>query len=249
MNYQDQLSLQVTNSKIPTASTFLTGLYGELAKELSPTGLYLEIGAGAGISSSFLHEFQVTRTDILPWGDGLVIGGINAEDIPFEDASYNGVFGMDMLHHMEYPLRVIKECLRLVEKDGKIVFIEPYVSLFSYAIYRLFHTEKTSLFKVITPNTAAIGRSPEDGDQRICQAIFLSRSGKSALEQVFGRDLEVQTRFIHPLSFFMTGGLSRPLKTNPQMIRAIQKIERNLPRWLLRLSASRIVVVITKNSA
>jgi hypothetical protein len=44
----------------------------------------------------------------------------------------------------------------------------------------------------------------------------------------------------------MTGGLSRPLKTNPQIIRAILKLERSMPRWLLKLSASRIIVVIKK---
>lgn len=245
MNYQEQLQLQVDNAKNPTVREFLVGLYSELTRELDFHKKYLEIGAGAGISSIFLEEYQVTRTDILPWGNGLVLGGINAEEIPHDNESFDGVFGMDMLHHMQFPYRVIKECVRVTNKDGKVVFVEPYVSFFSYPIYRLFHSEKTSLIKYVSPCKPAIGSNPEDGDQRICQAIFLSRRGRLNLERETGLKLTIKKHFIHPISFFSTGGLTKPLKTNPLLVRKILAIEARLPQWLLRLIASRIVIVLS----
>lgn len=245
MNYQDELKSQVKNAKSPTAREFLIGLYSELTKELNKSEKYLEIGAGAGISSMFLENYNVTRTDILPWGDGLVQGGVNAENIPFSNKTFDGVFGMDMLHHMQFPHRVINECIRVTKKNGKVIFIEPYVSLFSYGVYRIFHTEKTSLFKRVTPAKPAIGSDPEDGDQRICQAIFLSRRGRDYLEREVERKFTIKKYFIHPVSFFSTGGLSKPLKTNPLFVRKLQTLEARLPKWLLRLTASRIVVVIS----
>lgn len=244
MTYQEQLHLQVENAKTPTVKEFLTGLYSELIKELATEDKYLEIGAGAGISSIFLEKYNVTRTDILPWGDGLVSGGVNAENIPYEDGSFSGVFGMDMLHHMEFPYRVINDCMRVTKEKGKIIFIEPYVSLLSFSVYRIFHTEKTSIWKRVSPKKPAIGSLPEDGDQHMCQSIFLSRQGLRHLRNETDRNYSIEKRFIHPLSFFSTGGLSRPLKTKPEIIRRIQAIEEKLPNWFLRLTASRIVVVI-----
>jgi SAM-dependent methyltransferase len=244
MNYQDQLNLQVENSKTPTAKEFLNGLYSELIKELKINEEYLEIGAGAGISAFFLQNYKVIRTDILPWGDGLVLGGVNAAEIPYKDKSFAGVFGVDMLHHMEFPYQVIKECMRVTKKKGKIVFIEPYVSLFSYSIYKIFHTEKTSIVKRISPKKPAIGSEPEDGDQRICQSIFLTRRGRAHLQSEITREFSIKKYYIHPLSFFSTGGLSKPLKTNPKIIYQLQKFEAKLPKWFLRLTASRIVVVL-----
>jgi len=245
LSYQDELQSQVINAKSPTAKEFLTGLYSELTKELDENEKYLEIGAGAGISSMFLENYNVTRTDILPWGDGLVQGGINAESIPYQDKTFAGVFGMDMLHHMQFPYRVITECVRVTGDNGKIIFIEPYVSLFSYSVYKIFHSEKTSLFKRVSPSKPAIGSKPEDGDQRICQAIFLSRRGRVNLERETGRKFIVKKHYIHPVSFFSTGGLSRPLKTNPLFVRKLLTFESKLPQWFLRLTASRIVVVLS----
>jgi hypothetical protein len=244
LNYQEQLLFQVENANKPTAREFLIGLYSELSKELTPEGRYLEIGAGAGISSNFLGNYQITRTDILPWGDGLVLGGVNAERIPYQNNSFTGVFGMDMLHHMEFPYKVIIECLRVIEPEGKLMFIEPYVSLLSYPVYRIFHTEKTSLFKRIDPLKPAIDSNPEDGDQRICQTIFLSKSGKKKLIDMSSDKITIEVRFLHPLSFFLTGGLSKPLGTPSKVIKLVQRIERKLPNWFLRITASRMAVIV-----
>ena len=246
MNYQEQLLFQVENANRPAARQFLFGLYTELSKQLSSDGRYLEIGAGAGISSNFLKNYQIIRTDILPWGDGLVLGGINAERIPYENDSFTGVFGMDMLHHMEFPYKVVIECLRVIEPKGKLIFIEPYVSLFSYPVYRIFHTERTSLFKRIDPLKPAIGSNPEDGDQRICQSIFLSRSGKQNLRTVTSDKIKIKIAFLHPFSFFLTGGLSKPLGTPSKVIKVVQRLEAKLPNWFLRLTASRMVVIVEK---
>lgn len=245
MNYQDELQSQVKNAKTPTAREFLTGLYSELTKELNESEKYLEIGAGAGISSMFLGGYNVTRTDILPWGDGLVQGGVNAENIPYSDRAYGGVFGMDMLHHMQFPYRVINECMRVTKTKGKVIFVEPYVSLFSYSVYKIFHSERTSLFKYVSPSKPAIGSEPEDGDQRICQAIFLSKRGRVNLERETKRKFTIKKHYIHPVSFFSTGGLSKPLKTNPLFVQKLLNFEARLPQWFLRLTASRIVVVIS----
>ncbi len=246
MNYQAQLLSQVKNANKPAAREFLSGLYMELSKQLTPDGQYLEIGAGAGISSNFLKNFQITRTDILPWGDGLVLGGINAEHIPYKDESFTGVFGIDVLHHMEFPYKVIDECLRVIEPKGKLIFIEPYVSFMSYPIYRIFHIERTSLFKRVDPLNPAIGANPEDGDQRMCQSIFLSSHGKQNLVSNTSGITSIEIAFLHPFSFFLTGGLSKPLGTPSKVIKAIQRLEGKLPNWLLRLTASRMLVIVEK---
>ncbi len=247
MDYKAILQSQTLNAVKPGLKVYFTDLYSYLNSRLDRESSYLEIGSGAGISKIFLKNENIKRTDILSWPAGSVQGEVDAHELPFSDGQFKGVIGIDMLHHMPFPYKVIKEALRVTTDDGIIVFVEPYVSFLSYPIYKIFHNEKTSFRFEVSEAKPMVGNAPEDGNQTVCQRVFLSRQGKQILKHLTYDGFLVSIEYIHPLSFFLTGGLSRPLPTPAKLITICQRVERKLPRLLMKFISSRVVIQIQKN--
>ena len=95
----------------------------------------LEIGGGTGIFSRHImkHNIKLVAVDISPafirrsretTGDKVhyVLG--DAENLPFEDGSFNAIFAISVLHHLDIE-KTLKEAARLLRKGGKIFFTEP----------------------------------------------------------------------------------------------------------------------------
>lgn len=244
--YIEKLSEQDRNTQRPANLVYLTDLYSRVEIQFSKNAKLLEIGAGAGTSRHFMKSQSVIRTDILPWKDAEVLGGIDAGALPYPDDHFDGAFAIDVLHHLQYPLQVLAELKRVVRPNGKIVLIEPYVSALSYLVYKVFHDEKTSIRINFDPSVPSVGQNPADGDQYLGQSVFMTRRGRSALKAaglLENGNLEVD--LFHPLSFFSTGGLSNPLPTPSGLIYFLLKVEGLLPRIIRRLVAARSRYVLT----
>jgi len=61
--------------------------------------------------------------------------------MPFEQASVDAFFMIDVLHHIAEPRAFFAEALRCLKVGGKIVMIEPANTLWSRFIYKNFHHE------------------------------------------------------------------------------------------------------------
>lgn len=48
----------------------------------------------------------------------------NAQDLPFDDESFNGIFLYDSLQHIQNRELALKECIRVLKPGGKIIIIE-----------------------------------------------------------------------------------------------------------------------------
>ena len=49
----------------------------------------------------------------------------NAENLPFDDKSFDAVFIYGSFHHIENKNSTMKECLRILKKQGFLIIIEP----------------------------------------------------------------------------------------------------------------------------
>ncbi|CAN2170781.1 AdoMet_MTases domain containing protein [Candidatus Nanopelagicaceae bacterium] len=246
--YKSQLFTQLKNAESPAVGEYLRWLYIQVAGELRPKDKVLEIGAGAGISKLFLSDFDVLRTDLLDHGLAEVQSGVNAENLPFGVGEFDAVFAMDMIHHVPFPYKVIAEAIRTTSPNGKVILVEPYVSITSYLIYKIFHSEKTSLCIKISPEKPIVSTLASDGNQVICQKLFFSRLGRRNLEKVLPDETDVTRRYISPISFFLTGGINKPIRLNPKIIKVALAIEDKIPQAILKLIASRQIVIIRKKS-
>jgi hypothetical protein len=244
-SYEQFLENQLRNSKVRTIKIYFNYLYSLIYTRLINCRNILEIGSGAGISSEFLKGLQITHTDLLAWEDNHVIGDVDAMNLPYEDDSFDGIFAVDALHHIPYPAKALLEMIRVCTPESKIVLIEPYVSILSFPIYRMFHTEKTSWRTLeFDFNRQMIGNEPNEGDQCITQSIFLNSSICHQLKELSSKEVTLGIQYISPFAFFATGGLTKPIKWLAFAISPLIGIERKMPQFLLKHLGSRIYVVI-----
>jgi SAM-dependent methyltransferase len=243
-HYEDELVRQFSNVQTPTCKTYYSWLYSLITNELDKPSSYLEIGAGAGISRLFLGEFDVLRTDFLPWQEGNVIGAIDAQNLPYEEDSFDGVIGVDMIHHVEKPALLLNETIRVTKPGGVLVFIEPYVSIISYPVYKIFHPERVTVPNGFDPNKTWVSDSASDGDQSVSQRIFCTKSGKEFLVSKFEKKVSIEVDYLSPIAFYLTRGLNNPSTLPAWLIKAFVKVDSLIPRFIRKFTASRMIVVM-----
>lgn len=112
--------------------------------EAQPQGArVLELGAGPGLLAGYARErrpdLRWTASDILPaaWNDVAA----NALRLPFGPGVFDGVVGLDVLHHLARPAAFFEEVARVLSPTGTLTMVEPWVTPFSYPIYRWLHPE------------------------------------------------------------------------------------------------------------
>ena len=243
-SYIEALRIQLKNSAKPGINFYLNWIYQLISREFEKDSEILEIGAGAGISSKYLHGLNVLRTDILGWEENLIVGNINATSLHWDDNKFDGVIAVDCLHHLCRPADGIIEMIRVSKVGATLVFIEPYVSFFSFPIFKLFHTERTTWNLKFDFKKDMVSNLPEDGEQSIAQSLFESQDNLIKLRELASKNFEFSIDHISPVSFFATGGLTRPLPVSSGLIKIITRIESYIPKKLLKYCASRALIVI-----
>ena len=113
--------------------------YREAVARLNPPAAVLELGCGDDAEAWQLSErgLDVTAIDISPvavehalqraqdaGSDRLHFSVMNAEELEFPDASFDGVIGSGILHHLDLS-RSVPEVARVLRPDGVAVFLEP----------------------------------------------------------------------------------------------------------------------------
>ena len=133
--------------RIWNARPFLRDVYqtwfDALLAELPAAGRVLELGAGPGLLSDHARGVRPTlrwvATDILPapWNE-LAVDGLR---LPFRDGSFDAVVAFDVVHHVARPAAFFAEASRLLGRGGILAVVEPWVTPFSFPVYRWFHQE------------------------------------------------------------------------------------------------------------
>lgn len=107
----------------------------------------LEIGAGPGFlaatARSAREDIRWVASELLetPWND-VVADGLR---LPLRDGCLDAVVGLDVVHHLSRPRRFFVEAARVLRESGQLLVIEPWVSPFSFPVYRFIHQEGCSL--------------------------------------------------------------------------------------------------------
>ena len=117
--------------------------FREISAALGEGGLCLDCGASTG--GSFLRlrtmlEFEQSRYCGVEWSAASVqaarAGGFNIiqadlnEKLPFDNGHFRCVFGVSVLEHLLNGCRFLKECHRVLEKNGTLVLLTPNISTF-----------------------------------------------------------------------------------------------------------------------
>ena len=67
--------------------------------------------------------------------------------LPFKKDSLGNIIFIDILHHLANPVLFLSEAQRVLQNNGRLIMLEPYISPFSYIIYNYLHQEDVD-FKI-----------------------------------------------------------------------------------------------------
>ncbi len=165
-------------------SRLLTACTGE--------GALLELASGPG----FLKDSHpsLIATDIT-LSDKIDVAA-DACRLPFKNACVANVVGIDALHHFPRPSDCLSEAERVLKPGGRLVLIEPWITPFSYLLYRFFHQEDcrfdTDLYQPWQGRKSAM-----DGNQAIPFRFF--GGGKPAFAEI---NSGLRIKKIEPFAFW-----------------------------------------------
>jgi SAM-dependent methyltransferase len=226
----------------------LADIYGVwfdgLLEKLPLGARVLEAGAGPGL---FAPHARVARPDLrwvaldlieAPWNDVVA----DAQVLPFRDASFDAVVGVDFIHHLSTPLEFFRDVARVLKPKGELRVIEPWVSPFSFPIYRFFHQEGASRgLDPARPFGKGDSKEPFEGDAGVTRAIAKRVDEATWLQLGFaGRPAFVP---INAFAYVLSLGFKKGTFLPRFLAKPLIALDRLLPD---RLTAMRIMITARK---
>lgn len=212
-----------------------------LRQQLSQAdGMSVELGCGCGALS---HHLDLIKTDIYKheWVDEVV----DACNMPYGNGQCANLVAIDMLHHLPEPTRFFDEANRVLVKNGRLIMLEPYISSFSYFIYRFLHHEPLDMkAPPFESNTLIDSDSGEACNIAIPTLLFV-RSQKE-LSARWPELKLISLDFSDFLVYPMTGGFSRRSLLPAGWMGKLMKMEDKLLGTLGRFLGIRMLVIMQK---
>jgi SAM-dependent methyltransferase len=229
----------IWNAK-PSLRAVYTDIYQRMLSKTAP-GPILEIGGGSG-------NFKVTvpkaiSSDIVmaPWLDVVC----DAQRLPFPDNSYANIVMMDVLHHIENPVRALAEARRVLRPGGRLIACEPAITPVSGIFYRLMHPEPVDMSaNPLSDGPITAGRDPFESNQAI-PTLLVGRYRDALKQAVPGLDLASVDRMSF-LAYPLCGGFQHWSLLPLALANPLLALEWKLRRLLGRLAAFRLLVVYEK---
>ncbi len=201
----DDPATTLLHAEIIQRKPFLKRVYIDFYRQFvraigEPEGkMLVELGSGGGFIKDVIPG--VVTSDILELSN--VDKVFSAAAMPFDNASVDAFFMIDVLHHIGEPRAFFSEALRRLRTGGKIVMIEPANTLWSRFIYRNFHHE---LFDMEAGWELGETGPVSHGNGALPWIIF-SRDRK-IFEREFPRLKIAAMRNHTPLRYLLSGGLT-----------------------------------------
>lgn len=199
----------------------------------------VEIGAGVGNLKNFLQNIIAADLFPNPWIDIT----FSAYHMPFADASLSNIFMFDVFHHLERPLAFLKEARRVLSDEGRLIMIEPYISLFGFFVYGLFHHEEIGWFKKIDLSEEKPLKTGYYAAQGNPTRLFF---GKTTAAFLKGWKIVERKRF-SCMSYVLSGGYSKPSLYPTGFYPMIKKLDSILSR-VPSIFAARCLIVLEKTA-
>jgi SAM-dependent methyltransferase len=220
--------------------------FARLLAARKPNGISVEVGAGPGFFKQIAPD--VVSTDLIwcSWLDAVV----DAQQLPFRAGSVSNVFGLDMLHHLATPMSFLGEVSRVLVPGGRLILVEPWITPFSYFIFRFLHQERCDLSE--TPwrhnqTSEAPAKKAFDGNQAIPYLLFGKNHRAETLAALPGLKLVTLEPFCL-FAYLLSGGF-KPMNLLPEFLYpAVSTFERiTSPLWR-SLASLRVLLVLEKSA-
>jgi hypothetical protein len=227
-------------------SAALRAVYANIFAEMRGhlvSGSALEIGSGIGVARDYfpgLVTSDIVRTEFVDIA-------VSAYAIP--EQGWNNIIAVDMLHHLQEPLRFLESAAKALVRGGRIVLAEPAGTWWGCHFYRWFHHEPCRPNAVKHP--FSFKSDPDGGFANMGIGFALFEREREAVMSALGRhqlDL-VSVHYRDLFAYPATGGFSRRALLSATIMRAVLAVERKIPQFVMRHLALRMIVVLEKGGA
>jgi SAM-dependent methyltransferase len=252
--YQHDLDLTVANRERLRSNANLLYWYENLYKailgaerEFSDEKI-LEIGSGTSPLKMFRPGVMTSDVLQLDYLD-LVFDCHEIDRVSqIQDNSLEVISLTNVLHHLRDPIRFLRGATKKLVPGGRLIMVEPYLSLTSYPMYKTLHHEPVDL-TVAEPMLDAIEGPLSSSNQALPYLIFCRH--KEWLNRLDGYyDLSsTKISYYTSFSYMATGGISRRFPIPSSVYKPFFKIDRAIANAMPKLFASFFVVeLINKGS-
>ncbi|MGF1624723.1 MAG: class I SAM-dependent methyltransferase [Alphaproteobacteria bacterium] len=225
----------------PVLRALYTDMYRRMAAELAP-GPTLELGGGSGNFASFAPDVIATDIIAAPWLDAVC----DAQQLPFADGCFANIVLFDVLHHVERPVRFLREAARVLRPGGRIVLCEPAITPLSGLFYRFLHPEPVAMrADPLADGPLTPGRDPYDANQAIPTLLFRRRGHAALADAVPALRLLRQQR-LSLLAYPLSGGFRSWTLVPAAAVPALLRAEDVLLPLLGPLMAFRLLAVVER---
>jgi SAM-dependent methyltransferase len=206
-------------------------MYAKVAKwiDTSVAGKIIEIGSGIGNFGEFRSDVVLTDQSVHPWIDVTC----NAYQLPFRDRTLSHIVMVDVFHHLSAPRAFFESVRPALADGGRIIVLEPYISLVSSIAYGIFHDEPIA-WRAKIENTPSTEYYAAQGNAT--RLLFGDLDWLPGWRVVYR---EAFSAFSHLLS----GGFSRPALYPRALLSTFDAIDRALSHFP-KLFGARCLIVL-----
>ncbi len=200
----------------------------------------LEIGSGGGNFKEFFPDIISSDFICCEWIDL----NIDAHIMPFKQGSLGNIVFIDVLHHLSNPILFFNEAQRVLQDKGRLIMLEPYISPFSYVIYKYFHQEDMDFdVDVWSKQIPDNKKKAFDGNSAIPTMMFSKKNWKFHKE--FPNLKVVKKERLAFILYPLSGGFDRKSYVPADFIKYLGFVEKLLQPFNF-IFALRTLVVIEK---
>lgn len=229
----------------PLVQKIYHSFFEKITSQLSPLSetaqrRIVEIGSGMGMLKKQIPDLITTDIFPNPWIDITC----SAYSLPFDGEAVSDLILIDVFHHLERPFAFLNEAFRVLAPGGRVILLEPFMSLTSFPVYEFLHPEPVGEASGISLESEAPGDPGYYAAQGNATHIFFNKSiGLSNCPLTV-----VCTHSWSCWNYLLSGGFSKPAMYPEfchRWISAVDECLSNFPK----VFAGRCLVVLEKTQS
>jgi SAM-dependent methyltransferase len=134
----------------------------------------IEFGAGAGLSSVILPDYNILVTDFCD-SEWLDSKNVDAQRTGLEANSFDYILMCNVIHHLDKPKAFFDEASRILKSGGKIIIIEPFSSLLMRLLIWIKKNEQINYSTYPLDDfysLTRIAKTEDDGNNAVGRMLF-----------------------------------------------------------------------------
>jgi SAM-dependent methyltransferase len=237
------LSYRAVWDQKPVLRTVYNDMFDRIAAACVD-GVTLELGGGVGNLKDKVRSLITSDIQFAPWLDLVA----DAQRLPFAASVLSNIVMFDVLHHLEFPPLLFLEAARVLRPGGRIVMVDPAITLGSSLFYRVLHHEPVDMgADPLAEGRPDPNRDPYDSNQAI--PTLLATRARDEFHARFPDLRIVEAQWFAFLAYPFSGGFKTWSLISAPVARTVLSIERKFERALGRYLGFRLLLVVEKQGA